>query len=191
MDALQLLETRASNPKLGEPAPEPAALKRVLTAALRAPDHQLLRPWKVFVVQGEGLRRLGDILVESMRAREPNSSPEALEKARCKPLRAPMILVVAACPKPHSKVPEIEQVLSAGAVAQNICLGLHALGYAACWRTGDLAYDPIVKRAFGLRVQDSLIGFVYAGTPKQPPPKIERPRFEEVVEEWTGARDPR
>jgi nitroreductase len=136
MDALELLETRASNPKLGEPAPDEATLRRVLTAALRAPDHKLLRPWKVFVVQGTQRQRLGEVLEEAERARNPAATPEALAKARGKPLRAPLILVVAACPKPDPKVPEVEQLISAGTLAHNIGLGLHALGYATMWRTG-------------------------------------------------------
>jgi nitroreductase len=64
---------------------------------------------------------------------------------------------------PGTKVPVIEQILAAGAAAQNILLALHALGYAAAWKTGEAAYDPEVKKALGLAVDDHLIGFIYTG----------------------------
>ena len=58
---------------------------------------------------------------------------------------------------------EIEQVLSAGAVAQNILNAAHALGYGAIWRTGEMAYDDRVKTGLGLARPDKIVGFIYVG----------------------------
>ncbi|HJL17675.1 MAG TPA: nitroreductase [Sandaracinaceae bacterium LLY-WYZ-13_1] len=187
MDAIELLSTRASHAKLGEPAPDDATLDAILEAALRAPDHALLRPWRVLVVRGEARARLGDVLAETAAAREPDASEDKIERARRKPLRAPLLLVVAATPTEHPKAPEIEQVLSAGAVAHGILLGLHARGFAGMWRTGAPAYDPKVKEALGLRPEDHIVGFLYAGTATQDPPPIERPEPSAHAERWTGA----
>jgi nitroreductase len=186
MNAMELLSTRASHAKLGEPAPDEATLDRILEAALRAPDHALLRPWKVLVLRGEARERLGDVFAETMAAREPDASEDKLARARRKPLRAPLLLVVAATPKAHPKAPEIEQVLSAGAVAHGILLGLHAEGFGAMWRTGAPAYDPKVKEALGLRAEDHIVAFIYAGTPTAAPPAIERPTVDRHVERWSG-----
>lgn len=186
MDAMELLLNRASNGKLEAPAPDDEALDEILRAALRAPDHAALRPWTVLVIRGEARDRLGEVFAETLRATEPDCDEEQLARARRKPLRAPLLLVVAATPREHPKAPEIEQVLSAGAVAHTIVLGLQARGFAGMWRTGAPAYDPAVKRALGLREADHIVGFVYAGTPRVPAPEQRRPVLEDVVREWRG-----
>lgn len=186
MDAIELLTTRASNGKLGEPAPGERVLRDALAAAMRAPDHALLRPWRFRLVRGEARVRLGEVFRESERRRNPEASDEMLDRAAAKPLRAPLILVVAAAPREHPKVPRIEQVISAGMAAHAILLALHAHGFAAICRTGPPAYDPDVKRALGLDADDEIVGFLYAGTPRVPAPSIERPSPEAFLAEWTG-----
>ena len=86
-----------------------------------------------------------------------------LQRERDKALRAPLIIVVACRIVPGTKVPAIEQILAAGAAAQNILLALHALGYVAAWKTGEAAYDTEVKKALGFAADDHLVGFIYTG----------------------------
>lgn len=184
MDAIELLATRASNGKLGEPAPDDATLDSILKGALRAPDHGNLRPWRVLVVRGEARARLGDVFAEIEAA--SGAEAEAIERARRKPLRAPLLLVVAATPKESPKAPEIEQILSAGAVAHGILLGLQARGFAGLWRTGDAAYHARTKEVLGLRGEDHIVAFVYAGTATVPTPDVKRPSLEDHVVRWEG-----
>lgn len=186
MDAFELLRTRASNGKLTEPAPDAESLRFALEAAARAPDHGTLRPWRVHLVRGEAREKLGALMADSAHKQNPNISAEELAKTRSKALRAPLIIVVSAAVQAHPKVPALEQILAAGAAAQNILLALHARGYAAMWRTGGPAYDPDLKRAFGLRPEDALVAFIYAGTPKQPAPAMHRPSPDDFTREWTG-----
>jgi nitroreductase len=185
MDAVELLLTRASQGKLREPAPDDNAL-RVALEALRAPDHGFSRPWRFLLIRGEARVRLGEVMCDSLRRRKPAASPDELEREMKKPLRAPLIVVVAAQVRPHPKAPPIEQVLSAGAAAQNILLALHAQGYGGMWRTGEPAYDPYVKHALGLSDDDAIIGFLYAGTPSVVAPPLPRPALEAHVVEWQG-----
>ncbi|HKP64329.1 MAG TPA: nitroreductase family protein [Polyangiales bacterium] len=184
MDAIELLTTRASNGKLTEPAPDPETLQLAFAAAARAPDHQALRPWRVFVVRGAARDRLGELMADSVRRVNPAISAEELAKTKAKALRAPLVLVVAAVVQPHPKVPAIEQTLSAGTAAHAVLLALHARGFSAIWRTGGFAYDPEVKRAFGLRPEDAIVGFIYTGTAKQAVPNSTRPVPEAFVHEW-------
>jgi len=186
MDAIDLLLTRVSNGKLGDPAPDEESLRLALQAALRAPDHGLLRPWRILLIRGEARAQLGSVLREALQRRKPQATDQELDKEQAKPLRAPLLIVVAARVQPNPKAPEVEQILAAGAAAQNILLALHARGYAAMWRTGDGAYDPQVKQALGLEPADAIVGFIYAGTPRLPPPTFERATVDEHVREWTG-----
>ena len=121
-----------------------------------------------------------------MKSRDPAISPEMLERERQKYRRAPMIIVAAARPGPTDKIPEIEQLLSAGAAAQNVLLAAHALGYGAMWRTGALAYDDDVKSILGLERSDKIIGFIYMGTPVAAPPAQKRPEPSEFAFNWAG-----
>lgn len=171
MDAITALTTRVSPIGLEAPAPSGEALDQILAAALRAPDHGKLRPWRLFVIEGEGRNRLGALMVESLKRREPGAPEPLLQREAEKPLRAPMIIAVAAkVDAQHPKIPAIEQILSAGCAAQNIQLAAHALGFGCNWKTGPVTDDPEVKAAFGLGPDDRIVGFLYLGTPTATPP---------------------
>lgn len=179
-----MLLTRASNGKLGDPAPDDETLQLALQAAVRAPDHAFLRPWRLLLVRGEARERLGRVMREALLARQPGASPQELDKEQAKPLRAPLLIVVCARVQTNPKAPAIEQILSAGAAAQNVLLTLHARGFAGMWRTGPAAYDPYVKQALGLEPDDAIVGFIYAGTPRMAAPPVPRPTPEQFVRDW-------
>lgn len=162
MDALEAIQTRNSAARLSGSV-EPGHLEQILKAGFRAPDHALLRPWRIVVIEGEARDRLGALFAQAKQTHTPSLSTEALTKVKNKPLRAPLILVVAARLVEHPKVPEVEQILSAGAMAQNLMLAAHALGYGSMWRTGSMAYDQIVAQGLGLEPNEKVIGFLYVG----------------------------
>ena len=184
MGALELLHTRESAKRLQDPAPTDDALRAIFAAAVRAPDHGQLRPWRFVVIRGDARLRFGDVMAESRRQQAPETAPEALRRERDKALRAPLIVVVAARVQPEARIPEIEQILSAGAAAQNVMLAAHALGYGAMWKTGEPAYDSYVKHALGLKETDAIVGFIYLGTRAGGPSPVVRPAADQFVEEW-------
>ena len=163
MDALEALNTRNSAKTYGDTAPSRDELAVVLQAAVRAPDHGRLRPWRFMLIKGDQRRKFGDMLAASALRRTPGLSEGDLQRERDKAMRAPLIIVVVCRAVTGTKVPVIEQILAAGAAAQNVLLALHTLGYAAAWKTGDAAYDPEVKKALGLAVDDHLVAFIYTG----------------------------
>ena len=162
MDALQAIQTRNSAARLAG-AVEQTDLEQILKAGFRAPDHGLLRPWRILVIEGESRDRLGALFAKAKLTHDPSLTTNALTKVKNKPLRAPLILVVAARLVEHPKVPEVEQILSAGAMAQNLMLAAHALGYGSMWRTGSMTYDRIVAEGLGLELNEKMIGFLYVG----------------------------
>lgn len=166
MDALDLLLNRVSVTRLCEPAPDAAQLDLLFRAALRAPDHGQLHPWRFLTIEGAARHKLGELFAAALQLRNPEASDEALQKARNMPLRAPMLIVVVASLKAHPKVPEGEQLLAAGCAAHGLLLAAHAQGVGAVWRTGEFAYDPHVLQGLGLTEQERLLGFLYVGTPE-------------------------
>ena len=187
MDALTALTSRASAKALLDPAPDDAALKRMIEAAVAAPDHGRLRPWHFIAVRGEARHRLGDVLARALRTREPDAPEALIEKERGKPLRAPLIVVAAAKLVPQHKIPTVEQIVAVGAAAENLIVAAHAMGYGAMWRTGAPAYDVNVKRALGLGVDDRIVGFLYIGRPDAALVPASRPAPETCLIEWTEA----
>tara|TARA_B100001057_G_scaffold484426_1_gene562487 strand:- start:751 stop:1338 length:588 start_codon:yes stop_codon:yes gene_type:complete len=162
---ITLISERQSFPRLKEPGPTKHQLKTVLQASMRAPDHMRLRPWRFLIIQKDGLTALGNLFVKHTLASSPNPNDEVLFKAKNKAFRAPLILVGIASIKEHPKVPQTEQILSAGSVLTNVGLALYAIGLGSVWRTGDYAYSDIVRSGLGISENEEIIGFVYIGTP--------------------------
>jgi nitroreductase len=189
MQAIDALLKRRSAKTLADPAPDEGALALLLECASRAPDHGRLRPWRFIVIRGPARERLGELMAEQLLRKQPQASAEALQRERQKALRAPLIIVVAAVCSATAKVPAIEQILSAGAAAENMMLAATALGFGAMWKTGEAAYDDKVKVALGLDASDSIVGFLYVGTapPDAVPPPV-RGQWEDRVSYWSADR---
>jgi nitroreductase len=189
MDAIEALTTRASPAALVAPAPDADARAQILHAAARAPDHGRLRPWHFIVIEGGAREAFGQVLADALRTREPDVPEAALAKERAKPLRAPLIIVVAAKIREHRGVPPVEQIVAAGAAAQNMLVAAHALRFGGFWRTGPAAYDERVKRSLGLRAEDSIVGFIYLGTPAAARGPLAPPDVASHVTHWAGIDD--
>ncbi|HRE44230.1 MAG TPA: nitroreductase [Terricaulis sp.] len=168
-EALALLSQRRSTKvaQLQAPAPSGADLDALIALAARAPDHGKLGPWRFVVIEGEGRARAGAAL-------EATADEERRESARMLFARAPLCVMVVSSPKPSAKVPEWEQILSAGAVCYGLLIGAHAMGYAGCWLTEWPAFDARARAALGLTDEERIAGFVYLGSAAEPPLERER-----------------
>jgi nitroreductase len=187
MQAIESLLGRYSARALQAPGPDDAALGLMFESATRAADHGRLRPWRFIVIKTENRERFGELLAEHFRRTRSSATPEALEREQKKALRAPVIVVVAAIVANDGKIPAIEQILSAGAAAQNMLHAALALGFNGVWKTGDAAYDEQVKAALGLESKDAIVGFLYIGTDVDGPGSMPRPDWRNFVREWPGS----
>ena len=169
MDAIELLLTRQSTPRLTAPAPDESQLKVILDAAIRVPDHGALAPWEFIIATGEGLETLADIFVDAAKA--SGADEDFVHKAKGMPMRAPMVITVVAKTQAHPKVPVLEQQIAAGCATMAMQQAAFALGLGAVWRTGDFAFDANVNAALGLKADDQIVGFLYIGTPAVAAPK--------------------
>ncbi len=179
MDAIKAILTRQS---IAEVRPDPVPrdiIEKLLTAAVQAPNHYKVRPWRFTVLTGEGLNKLGNVIAESFKSRFPQVPEEAMEKEREKPLRAPLLIAVGVDRPSEPKVLEIENICAAAAAVENLLLAAHALGLAAKWRTGDEARDPRVKELLGFAPDQHVISFIYIGYPLTKPEPVNRLGFED------------
>jgi len=171
---------------MSEPGPDEDQLKKILETAMCAPDHGRMNPYRFISIRDDAREELSRVFGEACQRRDPDVSKAYIDKQKNKPLRAPLIVVVVASLIESPKIPDIEQVLCAGAVAHNILLAANAMGFGSIWLTGDNAYDDDVCEALGLSDDESIIGFIYLGKDggKTVPRKL--PNIEQKLTAWTG-----
>jgi nitroreductase len=174
IETLTLMAQRRSSKvaHLREPGPSADEVDTLLRLAARAPDHGKLGPWRFLVLEGEGRMRAGHALAGVLAARA--DSPERVAFERQRFLAAPVSIIVVSTAAPHAKIPEWEQVLSAGAVCYGLLIAAHAMGFAGCWLTDWFAYDADARTALGLAAHELIAGALYFGTAGEP--AIERVR---------------
>lgn len=186
-DVLDFLRRRRSRPAktLAAPGPTREELAPILEAGLRVPDHGKLEPWRLIILSGDAPRRAARQARE--RAAALGFEPERQEKTAMMFEAAPLIVAVIAMPRPSEKVPEGEQVLSAGAVCLSLVNAALASGFGANWLTGPLATDaPFLSNALGVESPDFAAGFIVLGRETSAPP--ERPRPDMAAKtEWQEA----
>ena len=182
-ETIRLLSRRRSlaPANLTEPGPSAAELETLLTIASRVPDHGKLAPWRFIVFEGEARERAGRIALQIKLAdnRDLAETGRLAELARFS--LAPLVVAVVSRAAPHAKIPEWEQVLSAGAVCMNLTVAANALGFASTWLTEWCAYDRRFAAAIGLSDHERIAGFIHIGRPKVAPLDRPRPPLAETV----------
>jgi nitroreductase len=176
-----LLSRRSGSAKtMKGPGPNPDQLRRILAAGVRVPDHGKLTPWRFILFEGDGRKRMGEILAECI-AGERDASPERIEQERNRFMRAPVIIGVVSRIREQIPIPVWEQELSAGAACMTMVLAAHAMGFVANWITEWCAYHPLVLARLGLKPTERIAGFIYVGHPVEPLEDRPRPPVESIT----------
>lgn len=177
-----LLKRRSvSAAEMIEPGPSEEQLEIMLKCAHRVPDHKKLGPWRFIIIRDDARETYGAHLAKIFTKRNPDASEKlvAFESARF--TRAPLVIVVVSSPVDNDKVPEIEQLLSAGAACQNLLLAASAMGFGAQWLTEWYAFDKKFNKKLGLTKAESVAGYIYVGTANKAPDERPRPDLDSRV----------
>jgi nitroreductase len=187
-ETIDLLLTRRSVKALtmSEPGPDEAELQTILRIGARVPDHGKLAPWRFIVFRGDAREAFGAILSSTYAKLQPNAGDDQLEFEANRFLRAPLVVAVISRVTPDIKIPEWEQLLSAGAVCQNMLVAATALGYGAQWLTEWYAFDAEIARHLGLGKNERVAGYIYFGSQTLPNDERPRPDLSEITSSWTG-----
>ena len=183
---LDVLQTRRSVPskQLTEPAPDDDTVQRMLQAAVRVPDHGKLVPFRFLRIQGVDRHALGEALAARTLQRDPGAPQATIEKDRARFSHAPLVITVVARITPGHKVPEQEQLLTAGCVCFALLQSAQALGFGAQWLTGWAAYDQVIADTLGLQANEKVAGFIHIGTPRLAVPERDRPDAATLLQDW-------
>ncbi|MEJ1176148.1 nitroreductase [Agrobacterium sp. CMT1] len=184
---LDYLRVRRSTPalQLAEPGPSKTEIEDILRLAVRVPDHGKLAPWRFVVFRGEERVRLGETALRIALEKNPDLDLQQQEAERTRFTRAPVVIAVISTAKPHFKIPEWEQIMSAGAVCLNLIFSANASGFAANWLTEWLAFDPAFLAEIDVDAAEKVAGFIHVGSTTFPPVERPRPELADVVT-WVG-----
>jgi nitroreductase len=188
-EMISLLKTRRSFPSMNlvEPGPTPEQLTDLLTIASRVPDHGKLAPWRFILFRGDARAAAGEATAAVLKKNRPDIDEKSLAHETNRFLRSPLVVAVVSRAAPHAKIPEWEQLMSAGAVAMNLIVAANAMGFATQWLTEWVTYDAEARRVLGLAETERLVGLVYVGTPNTEPFERPRPALADIVSEWAPA----
>ncbi|WP_041778017.1 nitroreductase family protein [Beijerinckia indica] len=182
-DILALLKTRRSAPAatLKAPGPSPQDINAMLEVAARVPDHGKLAPWRFIVFEGDGRDRAGTLVAEVYAKAHPDAEAGRIETELKRFSLAPLVIGVVSSAAAHPKIPEWEQVLSAGAVCMNLIIAANALGFASVWLSEWYSYDREVLSRMGLAEHEKIAGFIHIGCAAGPREDRPRPNLTEIV----------
>jgi len=188
-DIIELLLKRRSivAANLKAPGPNQKQLDTLLRIAARVPDHGKLAPWRFIIFQGEARAKFGQILAEITLENDPDASEEKCSLEAQRFLRAPLVIAVISASEEHPKIPQWEQLLSAGAVCQNLVVASTAMGFGVQWITEWYAFDEGVNGALNLDKHEKIAGFIYIGSSDVIPEERRRPDLDQLVTHWQGA----
>ena len=163
-------------------------MNTIIAAGVRVPDHGRIGPWRIQIIRKDAQAKLGALYGKLFKEDNPDAPDDLVEFNRDRPSRSPILLAITFHPDPerYVKVPHSEQILSCGALCQNILNGAHAMGFVAQWLTEWPAYNGDVAAALGLGENERIAGFVYVGSPIEPPTERKRAALEDIVREWNG-----
>ena len=160
------------------PGPNENQIMEILKNSFRVPDHGKLEPWRIVLITDDSKKNYTSIMEK--RGKEMNVDPLKIEKSKINLSKTPLIVTVICSPFDDSKIPEIEQILSCGALCMNILNNFLANGWGANWLTGWMANDKkLGELAFNNSKNEFVAGHIYVGSfddnnPDRPRPNLDK-----------------
>ena len=179
---LDSLARRRSSPAqgLGLPGPSPEQVETLIRLGARAPDHGKLGPWRFVVMQPAAKARL----VERLKTIAATRDQAEQRVAKLAKLALPPVTIMVVARPVRGKIPEWEQVLSVGAVCQNMTVAAAAMGFGSSWITDWYAYDADAAALMGIQAGERIAGFIHVGTVAEPPLERDRPDVAARITYW-------
>ncbi|MEM9422584.1 MAG: nitroreductase [Pseudomonadota bacterium] len=184
---LEMLARRRSTVAMmmAAPGPDRQTLDQLLTIAARVPDHGKLAPFRFVVFDGDAREAFGDEVVKAAAQRDDEVKKRPERGLRELMVRAPVVVAVISSTNPESKIPEWEQILTAGAVCHNLLLTASAAGFAGQWLTEWLAFDDNIAKSLSMGPNERIAGFIHLGTAKDLPKERPRPDVKSLTTDWS------
>jgi nitroreductase len=183
MQLLQLMQNRqhTAPKRLAEPGPSQQELQMILQAAVTAPDHGRIRPWRLVEIANNQRERLGQAFAQALLSRDPQASPEDLQDAHDKALRAPTLWFAVVNTAPvEPDIAQADRWVALGCAIQNTQLMAQALGFGCGITSGQAVNAQPMRELFELGAHEVGVCFLSFGTITITKPRRARPTPPEV-----------
>ena len=165
-------------------------VKNILAGANWAPTHGLTEPWRFIVFAGmEGVQQFGKLHAELYKQETPSEQflQKKYDTLLHKPDHASHLIVIVMKRGDKENIPEKEELAATACAVENILLMASTYELAVYWGTGGMCYHPSLKKHFGLRDEDKVMGFLYMGYSDKPHPNGFRNTDIEAKTTWINA----
>ena len=180
-----LLTRRSYKPKyLIDPAPSREALEFAVRAALRAPDHGRLIPYRFVCITEQQRSILSDLFATA--AERQGATAERVARIRDKAFKGPALIAFVFIDDPATAIPSYEKMLTAGAALDQFMLALQAQGYGGIILSGSILEDQTLQNAFCNSPNEKLLAWVTVGTPSTDAPALKDENIPVPLCGWSG-----
>jgi nitroreductase len=163
-----LIRSRRTHKAYGSEPVDPAILRELFELARWAPNHHVTNPWRFRVLGPESRQRL-------------KAAADAVKPGSGGKLdRAPTLIVVSAKQTGDAEQ-DHEDVLATAVAAYIVLLGAHARGFAGYWRSVPVLDSPDGRAAARLPADETPIGLLHLGEPRQEQRVPDRAPVEEIA----------
>jgi nitroreductase len=165
------------------PGPSDVQLTLAVQAALRAPNHGRLQPWRVVKVSAAQRPALAALFEQFARDSGKSEEDVAIERERA--YNGPVLLAwVARIDTAVEKVPPHEQWICVGGAFANFMNAVHIMGFGAKILSGRKCQHPPIVRAFCAE-GEQLVGFICVGTATRDLEPREQDDAAPLLSDWT------
>ncbi|MEK9801939.1 MAG: nitroreductase family protein, partial [Curvibacter sp.] len=165
------------------PGPSADELQLAVQAALRAPNHGRLQPWRLVTISSTQRPALATLFEQF--AREDGKNEEEVAAERERAFNGPVLVAWVVRIAAVDKVPPHEQWICVGAAMGNFMNAVHALGYGAKILSGRKCQHPALAQAF-CEDGEQLVGFTCIGTPTRALEPREADDTGPRLSDWAG-----
>ncbi|MGL5114219.1 MAG: nitroreductase family protein [Beijerinckiaceae bacterium] len=172
---------------LAAPGPSAAELDAILEAALAAPDHGRLLPFRFVIVPDERRAAYVAASLAAFRAAVPDADEAGLKKAQGKAEQPPTVIgLIAHVDAAHPKIIASDQWLTIGCALQNMWLAAESLGFGAGVSSGRLLDTPQMRGAFAVEPSEALVSVVSLGTAREVQAPRPKPALADALRSFAG-----
>lgn len=170
-DISQVIRQRRSIKPVDMDAGKPVdkgLLMELLENANHAPSHGLTEPWRFHIFQGEGRRKLAEMMASTYRETTPANEfrEDKMRKMSENPLLAGAVITIGMARRGGAKIPEVEEIAAVACAVENLALSATAAGLAGCWSSPPILSTRPFLDWLGMGAEDRCLGLFYLGWPK-------------------------
>ena len=170
MDLFEAISTRRSIKAYTDRPVSDEEIRRMLSAAVLAPNHLMTQPWRFYVLGPEARAAYGRALGhrKAKRVEGEDAKDAVVAKVEASHRELPAMLAVAMTLDENPEIREEDYAATYMAI-QNLGLAAHAMSLGTQVKSGAIMDDPAGRRAVGVPEGERIVATISVGEPAAVP----------------------